>query len=188
MRGGLQRWKRGIASAGVQQAVNYAFEGECDSHLHATSGAEALRRYSEAGDGATVTRYTATSSGLASDELDEGRLARWLDGADPDSGERRGRELNRPDADLVLDGTINAPKSFSVASLLHPELATEFEALQDRLRDRVITMWQRELNARRGAAGSIREQIAQLEVVELQHRRSRALDPHIHRHLSLIHI
>ena len=185
MRGGLQRWKRGIASAGVQQAVNYAFEGECDSHLHATSGAEALRRYSEAGDGATVTRYTATSSGLASDELDEGRLARWLDGSDPDSGERRGRELNRPDADLVLDGTINAPKSFSVASLLHPELATEFEALQDRLRDRVVTTWQRELNARRGAAGSIREQIAQLEVVELQHRRSRALDPHIHRHLWL---
>ena len=85
----------------------------------------------------------------------------------------------------MLDGTINAPKSFSVASLLHPELATEFEALQDRLRDRVITMWQRELNARRGAAGSIREQIAQLEVVELQHRRSRALDPHIHRHLWL---
>ncbi len=185
MRGGLQRWKRGIASAGVQQAVNYAFEGECDSHLHATSGAEALRRYSEAGDGATVTRYTATSSGLASDELDEGRLARWLDGSDPDSGERRGRELNRPDADLVLDGTINAPKSFSVASLLHPELAAEFEALQDRLRDRVITTWQRELNARRGAAGSIREGIAQLEVVELQHRRSRALDPHIHRHLWL---
>lgn len=185
MRGGLQRWKRGIASAGVQQAVQYAFEGECDSHLHTTSGAEALGRYSDAGDEATVTRYTATVGGLTSDELDGGRLAMWLDGRDPDSGERRGRELNRPDADLVLDGTINAPKSFSVASLLHPELAAEFEALQDRLRDRVIRTWQRELNARRGAAGSIREQIAQLEVVELQHRRSRALDPHIHRHLWL---
>lgn len=184
MRGGLQRWKRGVASAGVHQAVDYAFEGSCDSHLRATTGAVALAEYGQSED-ATVTRFTATATGIAADELDAVRLARWLDGADPDSGERRGRELNRPDADLVLDGTINAPKSFSVASLLHPELAGEFEALQDRLRDQVVATWQRELNARRGAGGSRRERISQLEVVELQHRRSRALDPHIHRHLWL---
>jgi energy-coupling factor transporter ATP-binding protein EcfA2 len=53
------------------------------------------------------------------------------------------------------------------------------------MRDRTIRLWQRKLNSRRGHGGSIREDIARLEVVELQHRRSRALDPHIHRHLWL---
>src|SRR5690606_20103717 len=79
----------------------------------------------------------------------------------------------------------NAPKSYSLAALIHPELAAEYEALQDRLRERVIKTWQRELNARRGVGGRYREAIRRLEVVELQHRRSRALDPHIHRHLWL---
>lgn len=45
--------------------------------------------------------------------------------------------------------------------------------------------WQTELNARRGHGGLIREELTRIEVVELQHRRSRALDPHIHRHLWL---
>ncbi|WP_286299408.1 AAA family ATPase [Microbacterium suwonense] len=108
-----------------------------------------------------------------------------MDGRDPDTGELRGRELASPASDLILDSTINASKSFSIAALLHPELGRAFESLQDRLRDRIVTTWERELNARRGAGGRIRERLARLEVVELQHRRSRALDPHIHRHLWL---
>ncbi|MFS2242756.1 relaxase domain-containing protein [Microbacterium sp. OR16] len=68
---------------------------------------------------------------------------------------------------------------------MHPELAAEFESLQDRLRDRILLTWQTELNARRGHGGLIREEVTHIEVVELQHRRSRALDPHIHRHLWL---
>src|SRR6185312_3852205 len=104
---------------------------------------------------------------------------------DPLTGERRGRELASPDADLLLDGTMNMPKSFSLAVLLVPELRAEFDALQDRIRGRTLQLWQGELNARRGAGGLIRESIARLEVVELQHERSRALDPHIHRHLWL---
>jgi energy-coupling factor transporter ATP-binding protein EcfA2 len=101
------------------------------------------------------------------------------------TGERRGRDLQSADADLILDGTTNFPKSYSIAALIHAELAREFEALQDRLRDLIITTWQRELNARRGAGGRVREALHRVEVVELQHRRSRALDPHIHRHLWL---
>lgn len=184
MRGGLQRWKRGVSSQGVQQAVAYAFGGSCDSHLHTAGGVDALGHYSDV-TVADVQRFMATADGINVDTLNQAELAAWVDGRDPQTGERRGRELNRPDADLVLDGTINAPKSFSLAALINDDLATEFEALQDRLRERVIRTWQRELNARRGAGGAIREGIAQLEVVELQHRRSRALDPHIHRHLWL---
>lgn len=45
--------------------------------------------------------------------------------------------------------------------------------------------WLRELNARRGHGGPIREDITHIEVVELQHRCSRALDRHARRLLWL---
>ena len=184
MRGGLERWKRGVESHGVRSAIAYALKGGCDAATRVSAGVDALTQYG-GGASATVTRFTATAGVILTDELNRDQLAQWVDGFDPLSGERRGRDLTSPDADLVLDGTINAPKSYSLVALLHPELAAEFEALQDRLRDRIITTWQRELNARRGAGGCIRESLHQIEVVELQHRRSRALDPHIHRHLWL---
>lgn len=163
--------------------MDYALRGICDSHLR-SSGAVALDAYSGV-DGATVTRFVAARDGITHDELDAHQLASWVDGADPLSGAHRGRRLESPHADLVLDSTVNAPKSFSIAALITPELAGEFEALQDRLRDRIISTWLVELNARRGMGGRIREDLARIEVVELQHRRSRALDPHIHRHLWL---
>lgn len=161
----------------------YAFRGSCDSHLRA-AGVDALGAYSEV-NGATVTRFSIESGKITDDELDARQLTKWVDGRDPETGELRGRELTAPASDLILDSTINASKSFSIAALLHPELGRAFESLQDRLRDRIITTWEHELNARRGAGGRIRERLARLEVVELQHRRSRALDPHIHRHLWL---
>ena len=184
MRGGLGRWKRGVGSQGVRQALAYAFQGSCDSHLRSSVGAEALAAYSAAG-AAGVRRYTVEGGNITADTLEEQQLRRWVDGCDPETDERRGRDLTSPDADLILDGTINAPKSYSIAAMLNTDLAAEFEALQDRLRDRIITTWQTELNARRGASGRFRETLRRIEVVELQHRRSRALDPHIHRHLWL---
>ncbi len=93
--------------------------------------------------------------------------------------------MHSPSADLLLDGTINFPKTYSLAALIDPIIAEAFEDLQDRLRDRIFLLWRRELNARRGAGGRVRERIARLEVVELRHRRSRSLDPHVHRHLWL---
>jgi len=185
MRGGLERWKRGVASEGVRQAVAYALEGVCDAARgHRPLGVEHAVGYSDARN-LTVTRFTVTGEGIGQDRLDARALARWIDGADPESGRPRGRVLTSPDADLFLDATMNMPKSYSLAVLLAPELRDELEALQDRIRDRTLATWQRELNARRGAGGVVREPIARLEVVELQHERSRALDPHIHRHLWL---
>ncbi|WP_235565655.1 AAA family ATPase [Microbacterium sp. Root166] len=145
---------------------------------------DALDRYGAASD-SSVARFIVSDGVVTSDELTAGGLRVWLTGHDPVTGEERGRARLSPDADLVLDGTINHPKSYSVAALLHPDLAEEFEALQDRLRSRILLTWQRELNVRRGHNGLIREDITRLEVVELRHRRSRALDPHIHRHLWL---
>lgn len=156
----------------------------CDAHLQHRPGAEALEAYTAAAD-STVSRFIVENGVITSDELTAGGLRVWLTGHDPVTGQERGRQRLSPDADLLLDGTLNHPKSYSIASLLHPELAAEFEALQDRLRERILLTWQTELNARRGHQGLIREEISRIEVVELQHRRSRALDPHIHRHLWL---
>jgi exodeoxyribonuclease V alpha subunit len=178
MRGGLERWKRGVESHGVRQAIAYALKGQCDAYR---AGSEALISYADP----LVDRFVVEGGGILQDRLTEAELRTWVDGCDPFTGERRGRDLTHPDSDLVLDGTVNAPKSFSLGALLVPELAVEFEALQGRLRDRVLQLWLRELNARRGAGGRVREDLARIEVVELRHRRSRALDPHIHRHLWL---
>jgi hypothetical protein len=168
----------------VKQALAYALEGSCDAHLRTSVGVAALTQYGR-GDSPTVSRFVVEDGTITADTFDENALTKWVDGRDPETGAPRGRVLASPDADLVLDGTINVPKSISVATLLHPELALEFEALQDRLRDRVILSWATELNARRGAGGRVREGLSRIEVVELRHRRSRSLDPHIHRHLWL---
>lgn len=184
MRGGLERWKRGVESRGVRQAIAYALEGTCDAHGAPAVGVDALEKYANPSN-ATVTRFIVDKGEISRDDLTAGGLRVWVTGHDPITGEDRGRSRLSPDADLLLDGTINHPKTYSVAALLHPGLAVEFEALQDRLRDRILLTWQSELNARRGHNGVIREDITRIEVVELQHRRSRALDPHIHRHLWL---
>lgn len=184
MRGGLERWKRGVESRGVRQAISYAVEGTCDAHLQRSPGVDALEAYGAASD-STVSRFIVENGVVTTDQLTAGGLRVWLTGHDPVTGEERGHQRLSPDADLLLDGTLNHPKSYSIAALLHPELASEFEALQDRLRERILLTWQTELNARRGHGGLIREEITRIEVVELQHRRSRALDPHIHRHLWL---
>jgi len=183
VRGGVARWKRGQAAQGVKQAVRYAFGGVCDATLTArtANGALAAAGYADA----VMTRYIVENGVIRDDLLTRTQLKDWVDGVDPLTGERRGRDLESPVADLILDATINAPKSFSIAAMLDPELAAAYEDLQDRLRDRIIKLWQTELNARRGKQGAIREDLSRIEVVELRHERSRSLDPHKHRHLWL---
>lgn len=183
MRGGVARWKRGVASHGVKQAIAYAFGGVCDSHLTAKTAEGVLAAADYAG--AVMTRYIVENGSIRDDLLTRKQLRTWVGGGDPLTGEHRGFEMSSPNADLVLDATINAPKSFSIAAMLDPELNAAYEDLQDRLRDRIIHLWQSELNARRGKGGSIREDLARIEVVELKHERSRSLDPHKHRHLWL---
>lgn len=183
MRGGVQRWKRGQTSQGVKQAVQYAFAGVCDATLTAKTaeGVIASAGYADA----VMTRYIVENGAIRDDLLNRTQLKKWVDGIDPLTGERRGRDLESPVADLILDATVNAPKSYSIAAMLEPDLAAAYEDLQDRLRDRIIKLWQTELNARRGKQGCIREDLARIEVVELRHERSRSLDPHKHRHLWL---
>ncbi|MFZ4842997.1 AAA family ATPase [Mycetocola saprophilus] len=173
----------GVAPGGVFDPAGPAAPGVSvpGERPQSSPGADAAVQYGDE----LVMRYVVTDRGITADALNRDKLRDWVDGLDPDTGIQRGMHLPSPDADLVLDATINAPKTFSLAALIDPDIAIEFTALQDRLRDRVITTWHRELNARRGKGGRIRQDLARIEVVELRHERSRSLDPHQHRHLWL---
>ncbi|PPG03368.1 hypothetical protein C5E06_13340 [Pseudoclavibacter sp. RFBI5] len=168
----------------LRAAVHYAFDGVCDgARADRLASVDAAIGYTHAGS--TVTRFTATEAGIAADELGVEQLKAWVAGSDPATGVHRGYQVQGPDADLLFDATVNAPKTLSLAAMLDPEIAAAFDALQERIRDRTIDMWRTELNARRGAQGRISMDLAQIEVVELKHARSRSLDPHAHTHMWL---
>lgn len=181
VRGGMVRWKRGVASQGLRQAVDYALGGSCDATVGTPAGIARALGYAPE----TVTRFIVENEQITSDQLDRQKLAAWVAGRDPDTEVMRGIRNPSPRADLLLDATINASKSFSIAAILDPEVGAAYDALQDRLRERIMLAWQRELNARRGKAGHRRMPLTRVEIVELRHARSRALDPHQHRHLWL---
>ncbi|MBD8518619.1 AAA family ATPase [Plantibacter sp. CFBP 8804] len=177
----MVRWKRGIASQGLRQAVDYALGGSCDATLGTPAGIARALGYAPE----TVTRFIVENEQVTLDQLDRQKLAAWVAGRDPDTEVIRGIRNPSPRADLLLDATINSSKSFSIAAILDPDVAAAYDVLQDRLRERIILAWQRELNARRGKAGHRRMPLTRIEIVELRHARSRALDPHQHRHLWL---
>lgn len=187
MRGGVQVWKRGINGHGLRHATAYALQGGCDAAEVArqvSAGADAAVDYG-AEDAPTVARWTVTEAGAASDRLDHEALRAWIDGTDPATGEQRGRANVAADSHLLYDSTINAPKTYSLAAVLHPELREEFDGLMDRITAETVTAWRDELSTRRGQGGKQRIGISQIEVVQLDHERSRSLDPHAHRHLWL---
>lgn len=184
MRGGVVPWKHGSGGHGIRAAVSYALGGSCDAsqaNEAAQDAAIAASRYA----GQTVTRHVVTNGEISRGELSVDQLQTWVDGHDPENGEIRGKTMHEANAALLYDATINTPKSYSLVAMLHPELAAELSKLMDRVRDQAIVKWQTELNARRGAGSTIREDLARIEVVELDHARSRSLDPHSHRHLWL---
>lgn len=188
MRGGVQVWKRGVNGHGLRHATAYALQGGCDAkqveQQVISTGADAAAQYGPEG-APQVTVYRATADGLQADKLDADKLRSWIDGRDPQSGEQRGRAYVSPESHLLYDSTINAPKTYSLAGVLHPELREEFEALMQRVTEQTVISWREELSTRRGSGGRERIELAQIEVVQLDHERSRSLDPHAHRHLWL---
>nr|WP_275436755.1 AAA family ATPase [Helcobacillus sp. ACRRO] len=187
MRGGVQVWRRGVNGHGLRHATAYALQGGCDAaevSRQVSAGADAAVGYGPEG-APTVERIVATEAGLQRDRLDQDSLKAWIDAADPLTGEQRGRSITSPEAHLLYDSTINAPKTYSLAGVLHPELRAEFDALMDRITERTVEDWREQLATRRGQGGRQRLGLAQVEVVQLDHERSRSLDPHAHRHLWL---
>src|ERR671936_1642974 len=62
----------------------------------------------------------------------------WVAGLDPGTGEPRGRVRTDGHAVRFVEVTVNGPKSWSLAAELHPDVATAYEAAQDRAAEQII--------------------------------------------------
>ena len=62
----------------------------------------------------------------------------WVTGLDPSTGMPRGRLRCDDRAVRFVEVVVNGPKSWSLAAALHPEIATAYDAAQDRAAAQII--------------------------------------------------
>ena len=172
MHGGIKVY-RGAAAA----ARNYldADRSRADDYYLA-EGTGVARRFT-AGPGGPVLELAAlTGDGYES----------WVAGLDPDSGEPRGRLRTDAAGVRFVEVIVNGPKSWSLAAELHPDVATAYEAAQDRAAEQIIGWLGQHATTRVGPRGAqVAVPVERLEAVTVRHFTSRAGDPHRHLHLQV---
>lgn len=113
----------------------------------------------------------------------------WLAGADPVTGERRGRALHDGELRQGVRGYeygVNMPKSASVAAWLDPELAAALRSAQERAAIAGVQAVRRNARVRITDDGVTRMVgIDELEVAVFGHDGSREGDPHAHLHVQV---
>lgn len=110
----------------------------------------AARHYVEAGRGRADDYYLTEGTGIARryaaaggrvEELaplaGDGYEA-WVAGLDPDSGTARGRLRTDERAVRFVEVMVNGPKSWSLAAVLHLDIADAYDAAQNRAATQVI--------------------------------------------------
>jgi exodeoxyribonuclease V alpha subunit len=134
------------------------------------------RRFSAGPDAPVIELATLSGDGYEA----------WVAGLDPDTGEARGRLRTDRRAVRFVEVTVNGPKSWSLAAELHPDIATAYEAAQDRAAEQVIGWLAAHATTRVGPRGAqIAVPVERLEAVTVRHYTSRAGDPHRHLHLQV---
>ncbi len=139
------------------------------------------------GDG---ERWTVNAAGKAvhGDWTPE-QYAAWLAGADPETGEQRGRALHAGELRQGVRGYeygVNLPKSASVAAWLDPELAVALKGAQERAAVAGIHAVRRAARVRITDDGTTRlVDVDELEVAVFGHDGSREGDPHAHLHVQI---
>jgi hypothetical protein len=139
-------------------------------------------------EGAVARRFAVGPDGLPRElaPLTGESYERWVAGVDPASGEPRG--LLRADGSGVrfVEVTVNGSKSWSIAALLHPDIATAYDAAQDAAATQVIGWLGQHATTRVGPrAAQVATPVELLEAVTVKHLTSRAGDPHRHLHLQI---
>lgn len=106
--------------------------------------AAAARNYVEADRSRADDYYLAEGTGLAArfvatpdgvrevDAMDGPTYEQWVAGYDVDAGKAKGRLRTDDQAVRFVEVTVNGPKTWSLAAALHPEIATAYDAAQDR--------------------------------------------------------
>ncbi|WP_442901998.1 MobF family relaxase [Geodermatophilus sp. FMUSA9-8] len=110
----------------------------------------------------------------------------WVAGQDPDTGESRGWLRSDERAVRFVEVVVNGPKSWSLASALHPDVAAAYDAAQDRAAAQLIGWLAEHATTRVGPrGGQVQVPVEVLEAVTVRHYTSRAGDPHRHLHLQV---
>jgi len=117
------------------------------------------------------------------------QYAAWLAGADPDTGEQRGRSLHDGELRQGVRGYeygVNMPKSASVAAWLDDELATALKGAQERAALLGVQAVRRAARVRITEGGVTRMvPVEEIEVAVFGHDGSREGDPHAHLHVQV---
>jgi exodeoxyribonuclease V alpha subunit len=159
----------------------------------------AARHYVEADRGRADDYYLTEGAGLARRFVaTDGRVRElepmtgdsyetWVAGRDPATGEPRGHLRGDEHAVRFVEVVVNGPKTWSLAAALHPDIATAYEAAQDRAAEQVIAWLSEHASTRVGPrGGQVQVPLQVLEAATVRHYTSRAEDPHWHLHLQLL--
>ncbi len=135
-------------------------------------------------------RWAVSASGRTDlGEWTPEQYAAWLGGADPETGEQRGRALHDGELRQGVRGYeygVNMPKSASIAAWLDDELATVLKEAQERaalLGVQAIRGAARVRITERGVTRMVG--VDELEVAVFGHDGSREGDPHAHLHVQV---
>ncbi|MFV0432875.1 MAG: MobF family relaxase [Leucobacter sp.] len=122
--------------------------------------------------------------------LDPEGYADWVDWIDPITGTTMGTPRVASDrskeSPRFAEMVINAPKSLSIAAVLHPAVSDALDAAQQDAAEE-IRRWFAEHSVTRVGARNAREivPVQQLQTVTVAHKTSRAGDPHRHIHFQI---
>jgi len=135
-------------------------------------------------------RWVVSSSGRNDlGEWTPEQYAGWLAGADPETGEQRGRALHDGELRQGVRGYeygVNMPKSASVAAWLDDELATVLKAAQERAALLGVQAVRGAARVRITENGVTRMvSVDEIEVAVFGHDGSREGDPHAHLHVQV---
>src|SRR3954452_3594954 len=162
-----------------------------------TGAPAAARCYVEADRGRADDYYLAEGTGVArrytatDDRVTElapltgDTYEAWVAGRDPDTGEPRGRLRDDAHAVRFTEVAVNGPKTWSLAAVLHPDIAAAYDAAQDRAAEQIIVWLSEHATTRTGPrGGQVQVPVEVLEAAAIRHHTSRANDPHQHTHLQ----
>jgi hypothetical protein len=172
MRGGVKAYRGATAAA---RSYLEADRSRADDYYLA-EGTGIVRRFAAGPDGPVAELACLMGDGYEA----------WVAGLDPETGESRGRSRTDVRAVRFVEVTVNGPKSWSLVAELHPDVATAYEAAQDRAAERVIGWLGQHATTRVGPRGAqVAVPVERLEAVTVRHYTSRAGDPHRHLHLQM---
>ncbi|MDR2347533.1 MAG: relaxase domain-containing protein, partial [Bifidobacteriaceae bacterium] len=176
MKGGVVLF-RGSGGA----ARRYVEAGRCRADDYYLGGGDAVALHTVVdGAGATIARRALDADGYEA----------WVNWFDPATGESIGKPRKAGDgrrgSPLFAEMVINAPKSLSVASALHPDVSAALDMAQcDAAVE--IRRWLGSHSVTRVGPRGAQEvvPVERLQTVAITHRASRAGDPHRHIHFQI---